>query len=224
MVETTECDQPGSMSRGQFVARRLPSVALAQQSVNRYALRMVVEQDLRAPCLLVAVPQLGDPNFNRGVVLLLEHGDEGSMGLLVNRPSDLDIGTFCASQSMTFNGDRSLNVFSGGPVQTDRAFILHSSDHEGPETETIRGSLRLSYSLESLRILVETPPTRFRVYLGYAGWGDGQLAQEITVGAWLVNSLDESLVFANDSEQVWETALRGMGIDPVQLMHSGAVH
>jgi putative transcriptional regulator len=185
---------------------------------------MAVEQELRAPCFLVAVPQLGDPNFNRGVVLLLEHGNEGSMGLVVNRPSDLDMGTFCASQNMVFNGDNSLQVFSGGPVQTDRAFILHSSSHEGPETETIMGSLRLSYSLESLRVLVQTPPERFRVYLGYAGWGDGQLAEEITAGAWLVSSLDEALVFAGDSERVWETALREMGIDPVQLMHSGAVH
>jgi putative transcriptional regulator len=134
------------------------------------------------------------------------------------------MGSFCASQNMVFNGDNSQQVYSGGPVQTDRAFILHSSDHEGPETETIRGRLRLSYSLESLRALVDAPPERLRVYLGYAGWDDGQLAEEITAGAWLVSRIDEALVFSGDSARVWETALRDMGIDPVQLMHSGAVH
>lgn len=185
---------------------------------------MVVEQELAAPSFLIAVPQLGDPNFVRGVVLLLEHGDEGSMGLVVNRTADLDMGTFCASQDMTFKGDESAQVFQGGPVQTDRAFILHSSSHEGPETEEVLGAVRLSYSLESLRLLVDSPPENFRVYLGYAGWASGQLAKEITSGAWLLSHPEESLIFSNGVETIWEKALRHMGIDPVQLMHSGAVH
>ena len=185
---------------------------------------MVIETELAAPCLLVAVPQLGDPNFVRGVVLILEHSEEGSMGLLINRPSELDMGTFCSSQDMEFKGDRSRLVYQGGPVQTDRAFILHASDHEGPETETVLGELRLSYSLETLRLLVEDPPLRLRVYLGYAGWGPGQLAEEITQGAWLVSNPRERFVFDGDAERIWEVVLRDMGIDPVALMHSGAVH
>jgi len=93
---------------------------------------MAIEADLAAPCFLIAVPQLGDPNFTRGVVFILEHGEEGSMGIVINKPSNLDIGTFCASQNMTFKGDTSGLIYQGGPVQTDRAFILHSSQHEGP--------------------------------------------------------------------------------------------
>ncbi len=185
---------------------------------------MIVETELRAPCFLVAVPQLGDPNFNRGVVMVLEHGDEGSMGLVINRPSTLDMGTFCGSQNMQFKGDPSAVVFQGGPVQTDRAFILHASDHEGPETERIIDNLRLSYSLESLKLLVDDPPEKLRVFLGYAGWGPNQLAEEVTQGAWLVSPPTVNLVFGVKVEQVWEVALRDMGIDPVQLMHSGAVH
>jgi putative transcriptional regulator len=185
---------------------------------------MTIETELRAPCFLIAVPQLGDPNFNRGVVLVLEHGDEGTMGLIINRPSTLDLGTFCGSQNMQFKGDQSRLVYQGGPVQTDRAFILHASPHEGPETERVLGDLRLSYSLESLRLLVEDPPERLRVYLGYSGWGPNQLAEEITQGAWLVGSASVGLVFGDDVESVWAKALREMGIDPMQLMHSGAVH
>jgi putative transcriptional regulator len=134
------------------------------------------------------------------------------------------MGTFCGSQDMQFKGDNSRLVYQGGPVQTDRAFILHASEHEGPETETIMGELRLSYSLETLRLLVEDPPDRLRVYLGYAGWGPGQLAEEITQGAWLVSTPREAFVFDGDAEKVWEHVLRDMGIDPVALMHSGAVH
>jgi putative transcriptional regulator len=185
---------------------------------------MEIETELAAPCLLVAVPQLGDPNFVRGVVLLLEHGEQGSMGLLINRASDLDVGTFCGSQDMEFKGDPGRLVYQGGPVQTDRAFILHASAHEGPETEEVLGDLRLSYSLETLRLLVEDPPDRLRIYLGYAGWGSGQLAEEITQGAWLVATARSRFVFAPEVDQVWEQVLRDMGIDPVALMHSGAVH
>jgi len=185
---------------------------------------MVVETELAAPCFLIAVPQLGDPNFSRGVVLMLEHGEEGSMGIVINRPSNLDIGTFCASQNMTFKGDATGLIYQGGPVQTDRAFILHASDHEGPETEKVLNGIRLSYSLESLRLLVEEPPERMRIYLGYAGWGPGQLADEISQGAWLMTSPVERLVFTDGIDKIWEAALREMGIDPGQLMHSGAVH
>ena len=185
---------------------------------------MVIEADLAAPCFLIAVPQLGDPNFARGVVFILEHGEEGSMGIVINKPSNLDIGTFCASQNMTFKGDTSALIYQGGPVQTDRAFILHASQHEGPETESVLNAVRLSYSLESLKLLVEDPPERMRIYLGYAGWGPGQLAEELTQGAWLMAAPTEKLVFETGIEQVWEAALREMGIDPGQLMHSGAVH
>ena len=179
---------------------------------------------LGAPTFLIAVPQLVDPNFFRSVVLLVEHSDEGSMGIVVNRPIELEIGEFCASQDMSFNGDATQPIFQGGPVQTDRAFILHESGQEGPETETVMGDIRLSYSLESLSMLVEEPPEHLKVFLGYAGWGEGQLAEEVTTGAWLVAPADVNLIFQSNPDDVWELALHQMGIDPLQLMHSGSVH
>jgi putative transcriptional regulator len=189
-----------------------------------YAREMGVEVELAAPAFLIAVPQLGDPNFNRGVVFILEHNDEGSMGLVINRPSNLDLRSFTSTQNLKFRGDGSGLVYHGGPVQTDRAFILHASEHQGPETEQVMGDTRLSYSLESLRLIAEQPPPRMRIFLGYAGWGPGQLAREITAGAWLLAPAAETLVFDSPVDQIWELALRQMGIDPVLLMHSGAVH
>lgn len=208
--------------RRERAAAREPG--LAPRRGSGYAIPMGVEVELAAPALLIAVPQLGDPNFSRGVVFVLEHNDEGTMGLLINRTTDLQIDDFCKSQNMEFKGDGSGFVFQGGPVQTDRAFILHASAHQGPETESVMGTIRLSYSLESLKLLADKPPRRFRVFLGYAGWGPEQLAGEITSGAWLVGSASENLLFDTPVEQIWERALRDMGIDPVQLMHSGAVH
>ncbi len=187
-------------------------------------LHMGIETELAAPSFLVAVPQLGDPNFNRGVVLILEHGEEGSMGLVINRPTELQIDDFCASQKMRWQADGSGFVFQGGPVQPERAFILHASHHKGPETEAVLGGLSLSYSMESLKLLAEAPPEEVRIYMGYAGWGPGQLAEELTAGAWLVGYPKEELIFAPQVERVWELALADMGIEPVQLMHSGAVH
>jgi putative transcriptional regulator len=146
------------------------------------------------------------------------------MGLLLNRPSKLAYSTFFKSQNMTFAGNGHSMVHQGGPVQTDRAFLLHDSHHKGPETENIIGELSLSYSLESLKMLADDPPPHLRIFLGYSGWGPGQLAKEITTGAWLLGRANRRLVFDIPPERVWEAALREMGIEPVQLIHSGAVH
>ncbi|MEL6341083.1 MAG: YqgE/AlgH family protein [Myxococcota bacterium] len=186
---------------------------------------MSIETELAAPVFLVAVPQMADPNFSRGVVFILEHDENGSMGLIINKEGELDIASFCESQEMKFNGDGSdAAVFKGGPVQPERAFILHTSEHEGPETEHIVDGVRLSYSLESLKLIADDPPADLRVYLGYAGWGPGQLAKEIQAGAWLVASAEPEFVFHRAPDAVWEGTLRRMGIEPALLMHSGMVH
>ena len=126
---------------------------------------MVERLTLSSPAFLVAVPQLVDPNFHRAVVLLVEHGEQGSMGIVVNRPIELDMGEFCASQSLDFFGDNSNKVYQAGPFKPI-VFLLHQSDHEGPETEPVMGQVKLSYSLESLEQIVQTPPPRFRVFSG----------------------------------------------------------
>lgn len=185
---------------------------------------MSTQVELKAPVFLVAVPQLADTNFNRSVILLLDYKEDGAMGVVINRATELRLEEFCSSQEMRFQGNSDGFVYSGGPVQQDRAFLIHHSDHAGPETEAISGKTRLSYSLESLRIVSESPPERLRVFLGYAGWGPGQLAAEITSGAWLVTDFQDHILFETSVDSVWEVCLKEMGIEPMQLIHSGEVH
>ena len=170
------------------------------------------------------MPQLGDPNFNRAVVFILEHGEQGSMGLVISRASNLTVGAFCGTQGLVYRGDPSQAVFFGGPVQTERAFILHSTGPKGPETEEICAGVSISYSLESLRHLSENPTDNLRVFLGYAGWGPGQLASEVQEGAWLLHEPSVDLVFAEPERDPWSEALGQMGIDPAQLVVSSATH
>lgn len=185
---------------------------------------MAIETKLTAPIMLIAVPRLGDPNFRRTLVLVLEHNASGSMGLTINRPSSLPMGAFCASQSMDFRGDHAQRVYQGGPVQTDRAFILHASSHRGPETEDVADGVCLSYSLESLRMLANLPPERMRVFLGYAGWGPNQLAVEVSSGSWLIATPSQALLLGTAADQQWESALSREGITPMQLVHSGSLN
>lgn len=170
------------------------------------------------------MPQLGDPNFHRAVVFVLEHGEQGSMGLVISRASNLTMGAFCGTQGLVYQGDTNDAVFFGGPVQTERAFILHSTGPRGPETEEVFEGVSISYSLESLRHLAQNPTENLRVFLGYAGWGPGQLANEVREGAWLLHEPSLDLVFADPERDPWHEALGQMGIDPAQLVLSTATH
>jgi len=185
---------------------------------------MHIVTELSAPTFLIAVPQLGDPNFTRAVILILEHGEKGSMGLVLSRSTNLTMDSFCDSQGIEYCGDGGEPVFVGGPVQTERAFILHSPGPRGPETEDVLDGVCISYSQESLRMLSEQPTDQLRVFLGYAGWGPGQLAAELQEGAWLIHEASADLVFAGQGRDPWQEALAQMGINPAQLVHSGAVH
>ena len=109
-------------------------------------------------------------------------------------------------------------------MQADRALLIHSESAAGPETESIGDGLFLSYSVESLEKITQSPPKRWRVFLGYAGWGPEQLAEEIAEGSWLVAPSDPELVFGDEYADPWSATLAAMGIEPAQLMHSSAVH
>ena len=184
----------------------------------------MVVSELQAPALLVAVPQMVEPGFSNSVILILEHGSEGSMGLVLNQMTDLDVDEFCKSQDMRYTGPAGEMVCQGGPVQTDRAFILHSGEKKGPETEDVIDGVRFSYSMESLKIVTEAKPDDFRVFLGYAGWGPHQLADEMATGAWLLTPANRQLIFETEPKLLWDSTLRQMGIEPGLLMHCGMVN
>lgn len=174
-----------------------------------------------APTLLLAMPQLRDPNFNRSVVLLCEHGTEGALGFVVNRPTDIRAADSVALDPPA-RSDSGLVLWTGGPVEPQRGFLLLGQDPGVGDSERISDGFHLTASVDVLRRLLEAEPAeiarqRCRLLLGYAGWGPGQLDSELAASAWLTASLDASLVFDTPPDAMWERAIRSLGVDPMAL-------
>ena len=175
--------------------------------------------DLVAPVLLLAMPQVRDPFFRRSVVLLVAHEDGGSLGFIVNRSTDLKVADVVKDLSLAWPGAGEEQALFGGPVQPQVGTVLFSADTDaGTEgsTEVVPG-LRLSQHVTVLAELLKQPPRRFRLLLGYAGWGTGQLLSEIRRNDWLTAPVDPDLVFAEALEEVWERGVRSVGVDPATL-------
>lgn len=164
------------------------------------------------------MPQLGDPNFHRSVVLMIEHGDTGSMGLIINRGAPLTLGELARGQSLKIATELTQQpVFVGGPVEPHRGFILHD-DETILEKHTVLPGLHLSVTLDALGALLERPHVNLRFCLGYAGWGPRQLEGEMATGSWLFAEATATALLQGDPAQLWDVTLRGMGVDPAMLM------
>jgi putative transcriptional regulator len=186
-----------------------------------------------APGFLLAMPQLIDPNFTRAVVLMVEHNDQGSFGLRINQPIEMTAEELLESMGIDWNGDPDVLVWAGGPVQPNSGWILHEPDELTPTSAEPMGSegtvlicpgVALSSSPDALRELASAPPDNFRLILGYSGWGPGQLASEMARGSWLHADADPELIFATPSEDMWEKALRSLGIDPETIVPGFGIH
>jgi putative transcriptional regulator len=153
----------------------------------------------------------------------MEHGDEGALGLVVNRTGGMDLGKIARSQGFTERPEREHDpVFVGGPVQPERGFVLHGrSDIE--ESIEIKDGVFVSSSLDALKQLFRQPGTSFKLCLGYAGWGPGQLERELQEGAWIAAPITRRHVLETPPSQTWDTVLRDMGIDPAMLVHVGGL-
>ena len=174
-----------------------------------------------APSLLIAMPQLRDPNFSRTVVLLCEHSSAGAMGFVENRPTETRAAEAVAMDP-PLAGDSGMHLWTGGPVERHRGFLLLGDDPGQGESEQITEGFHLTASLSVLRNLLESSPerlgcTRARLLLGYAGWGPGQLDNELADSAWLTAPADPALVFETPAEVMWETVIRSLGIEPMSL-------
>jgi putative transcriptional regulator len=181
----------------------------------------VSSSDLVTPVLLMAMPQVLDPFFHRSVVLLLHHEDEGSFGFIVNRPTGIKVGEILKGMDVGWEGGEEAVAYFGGPVQPQLGTVLFSpvveeGDPEDTATEIAPG-LALTQHIGDLSRLAESPPDQFRLLLGYAGWGEGQLMEEILRNDWLTAPVSSDLIFAPDPERVWDAALRSVGIDPAVL-------
>ncbi|MEW5741755.1 MAG: YqgE/AlgH family protein [Myxococcota bacterium] len=177
-----------------------------------------------APGFLIAMPQLLDPNFQKTVVLMLEHGDGGSMGLVINREANLTFQDLGKSQELEVARRRfGDHLFVGGPVESYRGFVLHDSMAIEEKAEVLPG-LFLSVSTDALERLLKDEEATLRFCLGYAGWGPGQVEHELKQGSWLFTEATRARVLTSDPAQIWEEVIKSMGIDPAMLVTTGGVN
>jgi putative transcriptional regulator len=178
--------------------------------------------------LLIAMPVMGDPRFERSVIYLCAHSSEGAMGIMVNRPAGtIDFPELLVQLKIINKSDQiklpgnaeSMKVLSGGPVDTGRGFVLHSSDfYIAQATLKIADGICLTATIDILKAIARGEGPRHAILaLGYAGWAPGQLENEIQENGWLHCDADPDLVFGDELEDKYARALRKIGIDPGML-------
>ncbi len=169
---------------------------------------------------LIAMPALADPNFSRTVTFLCEHSEEGALGIIINRPLEITMTEIFNQIGIDPEQAQNKNkpVFLGGPVQGDRGFVLHEPMGNWESTLTVTETVGVTTSQDVLIALAEDRgPDNWLMALGYAGWGPGQLEQEITDNAWLNGPADTGIVFRTPVEQRWRAAAMKLGVDVATL-------
>jgi putative transcriptional regulator len=175
--------------------------------------------------LLLAMPGIRDPRFEKSVIYMCAHSSDGAMGLVVNKPLDtLNFPDLLEQLGIESESDSPINVHFGGPVESGRGFVLHSAEYTQEATMMVDSGIALTATIDILRdIATGGGPRRSLLALGYAGWNPGQLDSEIKDNGWLHVSPDEELVFGPDMETKWERAMGKLGIDP-NLLSEEAGH
>lgn len=171
---------------------------------------------------LIAMPAMVDPNFARTLTYICEHNAEGALGIVVNRPTDMDLGTLFERVDIPLGpGGRdfaAMPVYYGGPVQTDRGFVLHRPTGSWQSTIGVEGGIALTSSRDILQSMSESgQPGEVLVTLGYAGWSAGQLEWELSQNAWLTVAADPRILFDVPSEERLPAAMQLLGIDFASL-------
>jgi putative transcriptional regulator len=170
--------------------------------------------------LLIALPALSDPHFARSVTLVCQHDGEGAMGVVVNRPSEFTLGDVFEQMGIASdNGTlRQQIVLSGGPVHPERGFVLHDGGDGWDSTLAVSDRLYVTTSRDILEAMAAgTGPKHAVVALGCAGWGAGQLEQELTEDTWLSVPVDTGLLFETPIDARWQAAAGSIGVDLTQV-------
>ncbi|MDD3608163.1 MAG: YqgE/AlgH family protein [Halothiobacillaceae bacterium] len=176
--------------------------------------------------LLIAMPGMGDPNFAQTVTYVCEHNEKGAMGIVINRLLELNLGDILDHMGIdcTQSAVRAHPVHLGGPVQVERGFVLHSPAGGWDSTLNVTEDIALTTSRDILQAIAQgAGPSRLLIALGYAGWGAGQLEQEMKDNAWLSTPAQQAILFDVPVEQRWHAAAGAMGID-LNLLSSEAGH
>ena len=180
--------------------------------------------------LLIAMPSLQDPNFSGSVIYICTHSEEGAMGLIINRQADDINFEDLLGKIFTPDGETPITLKSednplpyihfGGPVETGRGFVLHSSDyHSQDHTFNVNDTISLTAPLDILKAIANGEgPASSLLALGYAGWGAGQLEAELSENGWLHCPANADLIFNTKTENKYRKAIKTLGIDPAHLV------
>jgi putative transcriptional regulator len=169
---------------------------------------------------LIAMPAMDDPNFAQTVTLVCEHSERGALGIVINRPLEMSLGDVFTQLGLDASQSRltAQHVMHGGPVQTDRGFVLHTPGPVWESTLAVSERLHLTTSRDILDALAAGEgPASAVIALGYAGWDAGQLEAEMARNAWLTVDANDRLLFATPVEERWQAAARLLGIDLISL-------
>lgn len=174
--------------------------------------------------MLIAMPGMGDPRFDKSLILMCDHSPDGAMGLIVNHPTDdLKLRNLLEQLDIPQHDDvPNPTVYFGGPVETGRGFVLHSPDFTSAlKSMEITGGFKLTATMDVLEEIARgMGPSQSLIALGYAGWGPGQLEGEIVQNGWLTCDATQELVFGSDNAGKWEAALNSIGAAALTLSAS----
>jgi putative transcriptional regulator len=165
---------------------------------------------------LIAMPALQDPNFHRTVTYLCAHNDEGAMGIVINRPLELNLGDVLDHMSIEVVNPivNRMKVLHGGPVQRERGFVIHEPAGEWDAVLQVSDAIAVATSRDILTAVARgNGPPRAVVALGYAGWGAGQLEREVQENAWLSGPADSAIIFDLPYDERYEGAAKLLGVD-----------
>ena len=172
---------------------------------------------------LIAMPAMADPYFSKTLIYIAEHNEQGALGLIVNRPLELNVAILLEQISITFSPENStrlasMPVFFGGPVQTDRGFVLHRPIGSWQSTLSVDDEIGLTSSRDILQSVASSQQAiDLIITLGYAGWGAGQLEHELAQNAWLTVPASAHILFALPHEEKLAAAMDMLGVDFTNL-------
>lgn len=176
---------------------------------------------------LIAMPNLADPNFSRTVTYLCQHNNEGALGIVINRPTEMKLGDIFQQMDITAtdNHSNTIPIFLGGPVQPERGFVIHSnSKHQWESSMPVSDKMSLTTSKDILIAIAKGEgPGNALIALGYAGWGGGQLEKEMIENSWLNTPCTTHILFDTPAQQRWNEAAIQIGVD-INLLTTPAGH
>ena len=175
---------------------------------------------------IIAMPGLMDENFNQAVTYICEHDENGTFGIIINRESEITLDDVMQQMKIPYQQGNNKNesVYSGGPVQANRGFILHRPTGNWDSSLIVNDSVALTTSRDILEAIADNKgPDDTIIAPGYAGWGPGQLEQEMAANTWLSCQAEEQIIFNTPVEDRWQAAADLIGVD-IQLMSNDAGH